>query len=84
MDQGVVRALRRVDLRGRLVEATIAVGRQPIAVAVAGGSIWVADGSDRAIQRVDPAKDRIVETIPLGGRPAALASDENGVWVAVK
>jgi DNA-binding beta-propeller fold protein YncE len=77
------RALRRVDLHGRVVEATIKVGSHPIAVVSTGRSIWVASRSDRAIRRVDPAKNTVVETIPLGASPTALAADADGVWVAV-
>jgi DNA-binding SARP family transcriptional activator/DNA-binding beta-propeller fold protein YncE len=83
MDQGVVPALRRLDLHGHLVEATINVGSDPIAAASAGGSVWVASRGDRAIRRVEPARDQVVNTIQLGGQPSALAADADGVWVAV-
>jgi YVTN family beta-propeller protein len=82
--QGVDTALRRIDLHGRLVEETIEVGSDPVAVAAAGGSIWVASRRDRAIRRVDPAENRVVETIPLGAQPTSLAADEDGIWVAVE
>jgi streptogramin lyase len=83
MDQGIVPALRRLDLQGHLVEATINVGSDPGAVVSAGGSIWVATARDRAIRRVRAADDRVVETIRLGAQPTALAADARGVWVAV-
>jgi YVTN family beta-propeller protein len=81
---GIGNALRRVDLHGRLVEETIDVGGDPVAVAAAGGSIWVAARRDGAIRRVDPAENRVVDTIPLGAQPTALAADEDGIWVAVE
>jgi DNA-binding SARP family transcriptional activator len=81
---GVVQALRRVDPHTGLVQATIAVGSDPVSVAVAGGSIWVAVRTAGAIERVDPAQDRAVDTISLGAKPTALASDRTGVWVAVR
>jgi DNA-binding SARP family transcriptional activator/streptogramin lyase len=81
---GVVQALRRVDAHTRLVQATIAVGSNPVAVASAGGSIWVASQSDGAIERVDPEQNRVVERIPIGSKPTALIADGDGVWVAVQ
>ena len=84
VNQMIVPALRRVDLDGRVVEATIDIGDDPVAVAWAGGSIWVASRSDRAIKRVDPAKNAVVQTIPLGAPPKALVADGDGVWVAVE
>jgi hypothetical protein len=84
MDQGVAMALRRVDLRGRLVDATIDVDVNPVAVAFAGGSIWVASKGKETVQRVDPLTNRVVETIRLGAIPTELAGGRTGVWVAVR
>jgi streptogramin lyase len=75
--------LRAVDLRDQLPRARVSVGEDPVAVAAAARSIWVANRSDRTLSRVDPSRGRVVETINLGARPAALAGDRNGVWVAV-
>jgi DNA-binding SARP family transcriptional activator/streptogramin lyase len=79
---GVKQRLRRVDLESRLIQTTIPVGSDPVAVAVAAASVWVASRSDWAIARVDPQQDRVVETLKLGSAPVALAADENGIWVA--
>jgi DNA-binding SARP family transcriptional activator/streptogramin lyase len=79
---GIVQALRRVDPLSGLVQAEIPVGADPVAVAFAGGSVWVADRSDGVIQRVDPAQKRVVKTIAVGGKPTALVSDHGGIWVA--
>jgi DNA-binding SARP family transcriptional activator/streptogramin lyase len=76
-------ALRAVDLRDQLPGMSVSVGQDPVAVAAAAGSIWVADRSDRTIWRVDPSRGRVVETLKLAARPAALAGDRSGVWVAV-
>ena len=84
MDLGVAVALRRVDLRGRLVDATIEVDADPVAVTFAGGSIWVASRGKQTVQRVDPVTERVVETIDLGAIPTALAAGRTGVWVAVR
>ena len=79
---GVRQALRRVDTETRLIQTTIPVGSDPVAVAVAAGSVWVASRSDRAIARVDAEQNRVVDTLRLGSAPIALAADQNGVWVA--
>jgi DNA-binding SARP family transcriptional activator/DNA-binding beta-propeller fold protein YncE len=84
VNQRIDPALRRVDLNGRVVEAKVDVGKDPVAVAWAGGSIWVASRSDQTIKRVDPAKNAVVKTIPLGAPPRALVVDGDGVWVAVE
>jgi DNA-binding SARP family transcriptional activator len=81
---GVAQALRRVDPHTGLGQATIAVGSDPVSVAIAGGSIWIAERTDGAVERVDAAQGRVVETISLGAKPTALASDRTGVWVAVR
>jgi hypothetical protein len=80
---GVAGGLRRIDPTTRLVRATIDVGSDPVSMAVAGGSVWVAARTDGMIVRVDPEDGRVVEKIPVGAKPVALAADHNGVWVAV-
>src|SRR5262249_34493578 len=57
-------ALRRIDPETGIPVETISVGNDPVAVAAAGGSIWVASRSDRLLERVDPASDRVVARIP--------------------
>jgi DNA-binding beta-propeller fold protein YncE len=79
---GVNPALRRVDPVSRLVQATIPVGSDPEAVAVAGGAVWVASRTDGVIERIDPSQNRVVETIAVGAKPVALAAAGDGVWVA--
>jgi DNA-binding SARP family transcriptional activator len=81
---GIDQALRRVDAHSRLVEATIPVGSDPEAVAVASGSVWVASLTDGTVERVDPNRERVVETIALGAKPVALAATGEGVWVAAR
>jgi streptogramin lyase len=80
---GIVQALRRVDpLSGIPLQETIAVGSDPVAVVVVGGSVWVADRSDGVIERVDPGLNRVVATIAVGAKPTAIVSDHDGIWVA--
>jgi DNA-binding SARP family transcriptional activator/streptogramin lyase len=82
---GIVQALRRIDPHTRFVLATIPVGSDPVSVASAGGSIWVASLTDGVLERVSPEQNRVVDTIALHAKPVALASDPegDGVWVAV-
>jgi DNA-binding SARP family transcriptional activator len=81
---GVFQALRPIDPHTGVVQATIAVGVDPVAVVVAGGSVWVASRSDGIIERVDSAQDRVVDATRIGASPVALAADKDGVWVAVR
>jgi hypothetical protein len=79
---GIAPALRRVDPDTGIPMATTSVGNDPVAVAAAGGSIWVAARSDHMIERVDPTSDRVVAHIAVAGEPIALAPDTGRVWVA--
>jgi DNA-binding SARP family transcriptional activator/DNA-binding beta-propeller fold protein YncE len=79
---GIVQALRRVDPHTLLTQAQIGVGADPVAVAAAGGSIWVAARSDGVIEQVAPAQNRVVKTIAVGGKPTAFTTDGEGIWVA--
>jgi DNA-binding SARP family transcriptional activator/streptogramin lyase len=81
---GVVPALRPIDPHTGVVQATITVGVDPVAVAVAADSVWVASRSDGILERVDPAQDRVVDTTRVGASPVALAADKDGLWVAVR
>jgi DNA-binding SARP family transcriptional activator/streptogramin lyase len=81
---GVSQALRRLDPHTGLVQATIPVGSDPVAVAIAGGSVWVAARTDGKIERVDPKTNRVVKTIAVGAKPIALAPEDDGVWAAVR
>jgi streptogramin lyase len=67
-----------------MVQATIPVGSDPVAVAVAGDSVWVAARTDGVVKRVNPAQNRVVETTPLGAKPTAIFATADGVWVAVR
>ena len=59
-------------------------GRTPTAVAVGGGSVWVANAGDATVQRFDPNtfEEGPIRTISVGARPAAMAYGEGALWVA--
>jgi YVTN family beta-propeller protein len=67
-----------VDLASGRVDRDIAVGRRPVAVAVAGADTYVL--SDRGLLRI--RGDAVESTRAAGPAPTALAVDDNYVWVA--
>ena len=76
------RKLWRVDLGTSSMSAVIELGHNPVAVAVAGGAVWVAT-SDGYVLRIDPSRNRIAAQIEVGGSPTALAAGDGTIWVAV-
>lgn len=66
----------------RHVQAAIRVGKAPGAVAVAEGSVWVANSGDGTVSRIDPATNQVTATIGVGGRPTRLTAGSAAVWVA--
>jgi DNA-binding beta-propeller fold protein YncE len=76
----IANSVVRIDPRKNEITQVTRVGRQPDAVAVGAGGVWVVNWQDRTISRIDAGGD--VETI--GGVPRAdhLAVDGNNVWVS--
>jgi serine/threonine protein kinase len=64
----------------------VSAGAGPIAVAVGGNALWVANFDADTVTRIaDPAGGAPVSnTFDVGDGPSDLAVDENGVWVANK
>ena len=60
----------------------ITVGNGPEAVAIASGSVWVANGLDGTVSRIDPARNAIAATIPVGRGPSSLLAQGGAIWVA--
>ena len=60
---------------------TIAVGSNPLGVAVGEGSVWVANG-DGTVSRVDPTSYEVT-AIRVGKSLAGIAAGAGAVWVAV-
>jgi streptogramin lyase len=60
------------------------VGKDPTAVAVGEGSVWVANAGDKSILRLDPATGKLQATIVVGQqlRGFAIGGGVHGVWVA--
>jgi hypothetical protein len=58
--------------------------RDPAAVVLGNGSVWIANRNTHDVQRFDPKTNRTVATIPLHNPPTALAAGEGAVWVVVR
>jgi DNA-binding SARP family transcriptional activator/DNA-binding beta-propeller fold protein YncE len=68
-----------IDARSGRVTRSFAVGREPRALALGFGSVWVADYRDQTITRVDP-RTGTTATIPVGGNPTGIATAGGAVW----
>jgi DNA-binding SARP family transcriptional activator/streptogramin lyase len=62
------------------VTKSFPVGREPRALALGFGSVWVADYRDTTVTRIDRRTGNAV-TIPVGGHPTGIATAGGGVWV---
>jgi virginiamycin B lyase len=61
--------------------ADVAVGVNPLGVAVAAGSVWVANTDDKTITRLSLSKYELQRTISVGVYPSDVAAASGGVWV---
>ena len=77
----VPNSLVKIDPRTNKVVDVIRVGRLPVAVALAGDSVWVVNNGDSTITRVDTSSDH-AQTIGGVNNPLAMVADGDGnVWV---
>jgi hypothetical protein len=60
----------------------IAVGRKPVAIAAAGGEVYVACRGDQTMVVVDARRGVVVRRVGLGVEPAAIAVGGKYVWIA--
>lgn len=58
------------------------VGKRPIAVALAGGKVWVANSEDGTLQAIEPGTGQIIQTSPAGSYPNRLLAIDNQLWIA--
>jgi YVTN family beta-propeller protein len=79
---GVNGQLVRIDRRTGVVWATIPVGHDPGALAVADKDVWVANEADHTISRIDARTNTVAATIPVVHFPVGLAIGVDAVWVA--
>jgi len=64
------------------VIAQYGVGAGPGAIAVGGGSVWVANAQDGTVSRIDRERDEVV-TIPVGEQPGGLAYGSGSLFVTI-
>jgi YVTN family beta-propeller protein len=76
-DHGVA----RIDPKTNQMIAQVAVGRDPIGIGFAGGSIWSANRADGTLSRIDPSTSRVTDTVRVGGKPYVLATAAGSLWV---
>lgn len=76
-----------VNPESQTIVDTIAVGADPVAVAVNSetGRVFVANNGDNSISVIDTAKNEVIDTIELPGAPARLSvdADTNQVHVTL-
>jgi YVTN family beta-propeller protein len=71
-----------VDPTSSTVVTDAALVDNPVAMAVAGESVWLAEPSAGEVVRVDRGAGRVIEQIAVRGSPGALAVGGGSVWVA--
>jgi DNA-binding SARP family transcriptional activator/ABC-type branched-subunit amino acid transport system substrate-binding protein len=62
------------------IQARVAVGATPSAVAVGDGRVWVLNADDQTLSRIDP-RTRATDTFATGATPTDLAAGQDAVWV---
>jgi hypothetical protein len=81
--------LVRIDAATNQLDAVVAVGPRPTAIAVGGRSIWVYNDDGPSVSEIDAATAVARHTTPLAGGPGqweavsgpVLAADTAGAWV---
>jgi len=71
----------RLDRRTGVVLASIPVGRDPGALAVADTDVWVANEADDTLSRVDARTNTVAATLPVVHDPVGVAIGADAVWV---
>lgn len=73
--------LVRVDPTTGAVVANIAVGVQPMGVAVTATDVWVANSTSNTVSRIDISRAVVVATVHTPGAPNAVVVSPEGVWI---
>jgi YVTN family beta-propeller protein len=71
----------RIDPRTNRTAETVTDFVAPIGLAVAFGSVWVADLDTKSIDRISPRSRRVVARLRVGGLPIRLAVGFGSLWV---
>lgn len=71
-----------LDLQTNTVTKTVAVGRQPERLLVAGNRLYVTNNGDNTVTVINTATDAVEATITVGDAPNSVVQDRAGtVWV---
>jgi YVTN family beta-propeller protein len=76
--------LARVDARSVRVTGSTLTGASSSDVALADGSVWVANAGDSTVQRFQPStfeQGPIGDAVRVGRQPIALAAGHDALWV---
>lgn len=76
----VANSVIKIDPASNDIVGVSRVGREPEAVAIGAGGVWVVNWRDRTVTKIDPAGE--VETIGGVVRADHLAVDGQNVWVS--
>jgi YVTN family beta-propeller protein len=71
-----------IDPRTDVILATIPVGRDPGALAIADEDVWVANRADHSLSRIDVRANTVTATIPVAPAPIGVVTGEDAIWVA--
>lgn len=82
-------SLVRIDPKTNAVDAVIKVGKQPVATAVAGDTVWVYNERDQSVSEIDARTNATrqvtrLSTVPFdlsNGTGPMLAADARGAWL---
>jgi hypothetical protein len=80
---GCWNAVLRIDRETRRFLAAIPIDGDPSALTLAGGFVWIANGSAGTVARVDATTNRLAgPPIDVDGVPQHITSGAGAVWVA--
>lgn len=71
----------RIDPRTEKVVGAVKGVQSPIGLALASGSLWIADLDAKSVERVDPASSRLVGKLAVGGVPIGLVGGYGALWL---
>jgi YVTN family beta-propeller protein len=71
----------RIDPHKKKIVGAVKHVQSPIGLALAAGSLWVADLDAKSLERVDPASGRVVGKLRVGGVPIGLVRGSGALWL---
>lgn len=71
-----------INLSTNMVTSSIAVGKNPEEMIIAGGKLYVANSADSTVTVINTSTDLVENTITVGDSPRSLLQDANNdIWV---